>query len=218
MKAQPIFVGTVEDSHTGEALDHRMGHACGSLQSVVDSLLKYRSGLEAPVANKGGLADGGVELAFDITITKLLDRIDRIATDDQLWKLDRGTLRRNRREAVARLNLMEAQSNSVKEDSRPSHKYRVNLSYLDNSQFMAYMNLEDGSVLAGFGRSADEAMKSFDLEWYKHNPEYTPLPEKAPPGVLGPIPGEDDQHEPPKGGGKPSGPQQPPPETSGKTA
>lgn len=212
--AIPMFVGSVVDAGRGAELENRLGHACGALQAVVEAYKGYRAPVSEESVPRGGAVDGGAGVAFEVTMNNLLSRIDRISADDDLWKVPRRARNLNFREARARIELMEAQSRAALEGDRPSHKYAVQLAYMDHGHFMAFLPTRNGSCLAGFGRSAEEAMRSFDLEWRKHNPEFTPI-EEPQPGIVGPVPDPEEETSetpaPPKkpGAGKHGGPEHP---------
>ena len=197
------------DAAHADALDRRLGQACSVLDSVVGAKAAYL-GKDEESATPPRL-DGGIATAFDITLAGVLDRIDRLVGDDRVWKTPPTARRLSRREAAARVQLVEEAVVSVNDGNRPSHKYRVNLAYLDNGSFAAMLPLRDGSMLAGFGDSADAAMKDFDRVWRRNHPDYTPLPQPMPAGVVGPDTEEEEEEE------DEAGPEQPP-ESADETA
>lgn len=159
---------------------------------------------------EGGLLDGGVQLAFENTICRVLDRIDKLTSSDALWKVAPGSRKMARREAESRTRVIEEAACSVSDGNRPSHKYRVELAALDGGNFVALLQLKDGSVLAGYGESAAEAMADFDRVWFRRRPDYTPLPESVSPRLVGPALPDEESPE--------SEEDNPPPDPAEKTA
>ena len=200
------------DASAANALDARLTHACSTLESVVGCLSTVRGDGEDELPRReGGNLDGGVLLAFENTICRVLDRIDKLTTTDALWRVAPGSRKLARREAESRTQVVEEASSSISDGNRPSHKYRVELAALEGGHFVALLRLKDGSVLAGYGESAAEAMADFDRVWTRRRPDYTPLPEPIPPRMVGPkLPDDDESPE--------SEDDNPPPDPAEKTA
>lgn len=187
MNIVPSLFGSLVDRGTVESLNERMSVACSALGTVTEALKTCRGDDEDKSIPGVHPLDGGLTAAFDSTVIRLLDRIETIAVSDPAWKETREARRLRRKEAVDRVSLIAEAAKHTRDSARPSHKYRVELVYLDNSNFMAFLRLKDGSALAGFGESAAEAMVDFDRAWYRKRPDFTPIPDVEP-AIVGAAP------------------------------
>lgn len=167
-------------------------------------------GDESPAPRSGGPLDGQIADSFDGTIHRILARIDRLVGDDRLWRVPAASPRLASREASARTSIVENAATSIDDGNRPSHKYRVELAALDGGHFVALLRLKDGSVLAGYGESAKEALLDFDRAWVAKRPDYTPMPEPVSPRMVGPSMSDDSSPD--------TGGENPPPDPAGTPA
>lgn len=126
--------------------------------------------------------DGGAGMAFDNTIIKILDRIDRLIGDDTRWKPDKVARREADREARDRTENMAEQTKYLKYNNRPV--VRMNAVVVPHQGvYVVQAPFGDGTALSGVGTTIPEAMDRFDHAFHTR-----PAPPPEPPAETPPAP------------------------------
>lgn len=76
---------------------------------------------------------------------------------------------------MAAHGVIQAADSIASEQTRPSVVFKPAIS-VDGNQFCALYGSDLQSGVAGFGESADEAMRDFDVQWVKRGAQRPPVP------------------------------------------
>lgn len=111
-------------------------------------------------------ADGGVRMAMDVSLCRILDRIDRVVLENSRWEVDSlksveeklGALYESQRELLEIRKIVESQALA------PHMKYKPVLMRVPDGWIAVYgdANFLDKSVV-GYGETPALALKCFDL-------------------------------------------------------
>lgn len=152
-----------------DVLISALGHVTG-MRQVLSTPGEFEDGEKIPPA-----IDGGVRMAFDNTLVRILSRIDSLVDDSRNWR----PARREARQATAAhvaVKLQRARQGA--EQTRPSVRYsdKLELSVAAGGECVVLLRLP-GGVVYGAGETFGAAMDNFDARFLAEKPVVATAPE-----------------------------------------
>jgi len=122
--------------------------------------------------------EGGAIQALEASMIQVCNRLDLITANDDRWSLQSQKESEQRLATAqnAQIDFMRAQTATAKELGTPHFRYRPTIQRLEDgtgwTAFLGDPEANPGSVIAGIGRSPEEALLNFDEIFRGHVPPH----------------------------------------------
>lgn len=157
----PLLTATSLTTHRAIENSNQLNELRGLLSECVQAKVHYYQGQNGSTPELS--TDGGTEAAFDSAVIRILDRIEKVVSENWRWEQDPTALQAATKELSVSAERFSEELDLIKHHNRPSVRYNAELVALPNGYAVLFhVPGHPAGGIQGIGETPEKAMDAFD--------------------------------------------------------